>query len=855
MTYKLTKTDGTQIALINDFTTDTTSSLQIPGRGVSNYSGIIGNDMIALMEHFASPVAPSNPIEGQVWYRTIKSGTTNFDGNLYVYNNGSWNSASKVIMSSTIPDIVGDGTLWLMQPENMIWMYDSSISAPVPEFIRDNMVSLVGSWRLIGPQFSSESNTRVYEKKVIDTNKQYHSVIVTEVNGSTNTIHSKDEFLLDTTITGNLTDFVSLDLNGNPVSVSPPIYAGLNLNNITNGIQDYFNGMSIISKNLLNFDMTDVIGRGSNLDLRKTYPVNDITTDLGSASNRWNNFYCNNIYCNNIVVSNQITIQGSLAATQDWVNDTLSSNITLAQTTSFDTTGLVTTHRISSTPTDTILSLCSDVGGLKTNVANVLCDGTIDVIGPGNLKDHGSRVIVTNPLLSTEIDVLNIVSDPTNNRIRITDSSNTFWDLSTIEYVNDNFLSRKTNSINLYDKGNSLVYDTNSEAPYFEYGTTGSHLATLDYTNSTFLKISGGSMNGNLNVLTPPIADSTTLAANTSWVKQQGYSTVNYVNSVTTSSYITSHININSDSNNLLRNTSDGLMVELSGTQTYYYVSSTLGNDSNNGNSESTPMKTIRAVLNKTPDNTSITIYLKSGDTFRLTDGVTSYVENGEYQQIVSATYDIGSRSINFDCYGNDIYENYIENFQYKEAITADYYLEIGTQPILKFVYSSPTDVLKTNKVTSGFNITSNSGSITFYQTTIKITDNSPSTSTIVGAYQNAFFPQSGNITFVACNFILSSCPVIAGAVENSGSCIIQLSTSRFDISNGTKFMTANMGCTLKAPFVDNTSSQIGDTVYYTRTDNFNSTIANENSFIDLEVIDSNARIYRGLATQNKLDN
>lgn len=529
--FNLKKTDGTKIATVQDFTIDTSTSLQIPGRGASNFAGIIGDDFVSLLENFSNNTSPSNPIEGQIWYRTENPSTGVVDGSLYVYQNGSWNSASKAIVSETIPDIASYGTLWLMKPENMLWIYDSSVTSPVPEFTRDSGVLLTGSWRLIGPNYSSNSGTIVYQKTVIDTNSQKHLVIVTEVGGVTNTIQSKDEFNLDTTIEDNLNDFVSLNMNGIQQSDYAPIYPGINLNNSINSNQSYFNGVSIKSINSLNlvdFDKTDVIGRGGNKTLIPTYPKTDAATDLGSSTNKWNNFYSVNV-----IASNSMTVSGSQVLTLNSINN---QDINISNIAEFTNSGKVILYKQTSKTTDEIFDIASNVGGVKNTVMKVTADGSVNVIGGGHLYDTNNRVIVTNPLLSTEIDALNIVSDPTNNHIRVRDVNNTVWDLRDASWTSNNFISSQNVALTDYKSGSSLVYDNSTSSPCFEYNnsTEQVHLASTNWVSGNYLSLGGGTITGTLAVLG-------TLETN-NIVVSQGYSlSTNNINSSTTGTVIISN--------------------------------------------------------------------------------------------------------------------------------------------------------------------------------------------------------------------------------------------------------------------------------------------------------------------------
>lgn len=71
MTYFLIKSDGTQLALVSDGTINNlSSSLVWIGKNYPNWGDIFNNNLLHLLENFASPNAPISPITGQLWYKT-----------------------------------------------------------------------------------------------------------------------------------------------------------------------------------------------------------------------------------------------------------------------------------------------------------------------------------------------------------------------------------------------------------------------------------------------------------------------------------------------------------------------------------------------------------------------------------------------------------------------------------------------------------------------------------------------------------------------------------------------------------------------------------------------------------------
>ena len=55
---------------VNPGTVDTSTSLNLTGKGAPNYGTLQQENIVHLLEHFASPTPPSNPTIGQIWFDT-----------------------------------------------------------------------------------------------------------------------------------------------------------------------------------------------------------------------------------------------------------------------------------------------------------------------------------------------------------------------------------------------------------------------------------------------------------------------------------------------------------------------------------------------------------------------------------------------------------------------------------------------------------------------------------------------------------------------------------------------------------------------------------------------------------------
>jgi hypothetical protein len=81
MAYTITK-NGTSITVADD-TLNTQTSLRLVGKDYIGYGEAIAQNSVSLLENFASETAPTNPIEGQLWWKP----STKI---LYVRYNTTW---------------------------------------------------------------------------------------------------------------------------------------------------------------------------------------------------------------------------------------------------------------------------------------------------------------------------------------------------------------------------------------------------------------------------------------------------------------------------------------------------------------------------------------------------------------------------------------------------------------------------------------------------------------------------------------------------------------------------------------------------------------------------------------------
>jgi len=173
---------------VQDQSLNNQTSLTFVGQNYNGYSSVIAGDFLHLLENFANPTAPSNPVQGQLWYDNLAS-------ILKVYDGSNWVEAGalKKAPASNIPSVESSttGDLWVDTTNSQLYLFSGS------------------SWILIGPQFSQGAMTGPIVEDILDNASPSisHSVVSMYSSGAGSTgyrvcIISKDTFTPKTAIAG-----------------------------------------------------------------------------------------------------------------------------------------------------------------------------------------------------------------------------------------------------------------------------------------------------------------------------------------------------------------------------------------------------------------------------------------------------------------------------------------------------------------------------------------------------------------------------------------------------------------------------------------------------------------------------
>jgi len=189
------------------------TSLSLVGRGYPNYGEKIAENFLHLLENFASPIPPVNPILGQLWYDTA-----NPDNKVLRIMNGNradiqWPSVTGIYQQDTDPQLENqsfkEGDIWVDTLNYQLNIYAG------------------GEWAIVGP--SESPNTGAFAATLSDnTNTDItYGAILNTVNNEVVSAIVDDEF------TVFLENTHKYDLGNLPI----PLKKGINLSrgSILNG--------------------------------------------------------------------------------------------------------------------------------------------------------------------------------------------------------------------------------------------------------------------------------------------------------------------------------------------------------------------------------------------------------------------------------------------------------------------------------------------------------------------------------------------------------------------------------------------------------------------------------------------
>ena len=127
MAYKINNTFGTLLVTLADGTIDVaTTDLTLIGKGYAGFGEKLNENLVKLLENFNNTTAPSNKVQGQLWYDKTNN-------QLNVYTGSKFKPVGSTANSASAPTNAVLGDMWFDTTNTQLYVYTGS------------------AWTLIGP--------------------------------------------------------------------------------------------------------------------------------------------------------------------------------------------------------------------------------------------------------------------------------------------------------------------------------------------------------------------------------------------------------------------------------------------------------------------------------------------------------------------------------------------------------------------------------------------------------------------------------------------------------------------------------------------------------------------------------
>ena len=329
--------------IVADQVVNNTTSLSFVGKNFAGYGQIIAENFLHLLENFANTVAPSNPIEGQLWYDT--SDGVNL---LKVFNGSQFTSAGSIIKAITAPTEGIAGDLFVNTATRQLFMFSGS------------------TWDLIGPQYSNGLKTGPVVEIITDIDNVARSIVAMYAKNERIAVISSDAFIPKSIVAG-----------------FEKINRGINLSIVTSG-NDYIQDASLFTKLWGTAESADnLVINGTSISASNFLRSDIASETVGSISVKSNDGI-------SIGIDSSFTINASVTRVKLTSKSEKSVSFDFAAGTNTTTTSLFITSQQkvgigNSAPTEAL-----DVTG------NILASGTL------HISDTSNSISLTTGSITTE---------------------------------------------------------------------------------------------------------------------------------------------------------------------------------------------------------------------------------------------------------------------------------------------------------------------------------------------------------------------------------------------------------------------------------------------------------------------
>lgn len=238
MAYIINNTRGSTLVTLPDGRIDErTTSLSLIGKSVSSYGEVYNENLVKLLENFASGDQPRSPIEGQLWYNTDL-------GRLFVYKaDTGFKPIIGALVGTSQPVSLSEGDFWIDSLNDQVYFSKDGINLD-----------------LLGPIYSSQDGAAgPIVNSLTDTTDTSRKVTELYNNGILLGVLSENQFSIKAPIPTAYT-------------AMPTIYKGFNLNPAISNIK--FIGTATSAESVNGLTPEDYLNKVGNQELDGNLTVN-----------------------------------------------------------------------------------------------------------------------------------------------------------------------------------------------------------------------------------------------------------------------------------------------------------------------------------------------------------------------------------------------------------------------------------------------------------------------------------------------------------------------------------------------------------------------------------------------------
>jgi hypothetical protein len=266
--YNIFLTDGATLTAVTAGSVDTTTtSLALVGQNYAGYGQFLNTNFIHLLENASNPTAPVNPLVGQLWWDSISR-------HLNVYQGTGWKVISSSMTGSSSPTYPVTGDFWWDTGHGQLNVYNGS------------------QWSLVGPATPAGSSITGMLADLVSDGTTTHYVGNLIVNNKLSAVYSNDATFNPVGGLGGLTTInPGLNMIANAGITSPTVVTS-NITVSSNATVGNLTTTTLTVAGAVNFEGGTFF---TNIQSDLT-PTANLSYNLGSVTNWWNNIYGTSIH-------------------------------------------------------------------------------------------------------------------------------------------------------------------------------------------------------------------------------------------------------------------------------------------------------------------------------------------------------------------------------------------------------------------------------------------------------------------------------------------------------------------------------------------------------------------------------